>query len=442
MAGVSEELTSENWKQAWKTVFHFAFKKKIIQSGLGLGLGLVGLCWGIAPGSTAPLQDSPKALVDEAWQFLNQYYIDPQFNEQDWQGLRTDLLSRSYSSPDQAYAVIQQTLARLGDPYTRFLPPREYSQLMRQTQGEQVDVGLVLQEDGDILRVAAIVPQSLATKANLKVGDEIVTINGRSTDRLTLERAQTLMKGPAGSAVKLSVKRGNEKPFIVEIERKGKIDPTVQYQTFSLAGTAVGYIRLSGFNSTSSQDMAAAVQALKKSKVQGFILDLRYNPGGLLDAGIDIARQWLPSGVIVRIRQQQDQAQEVRANQTALTNLPLVILVNNNSASASEILAGALQDQKRALVVGTHTFGKARVQAVHEMSDGSALVVTVARYLTPSGRDIAQQGIIPDVIVPASPGMDQELRLNPQAIPSPKDPIVAKSLELLATQIQTPLVVR
>ncbi|AFY59517.1 S41 family peptidase [Synechococcus sp. PCC 6312] len=442
MAEVSEELTSECRNQAGKAVFQLIVKRKMLQSGLGLGLGLLGFWFGASPGLAAPLQDSPKALVDEAWQFLNQYYIDPKFNEQDWQSLRTDLLSRNYSSPDQAYATIQQTLATLGDPYTRFLPPREYSQLMRQTQGEQVDVGLVLQEDGDILQVAAIVPQSLATKANVKVGDEIVTINGRSTDRLTLERAQTLMKGPAGSAVKLSVKRGSEKPFMVEIKREGKIDPTVQYQTFSLAGTPVGYIRLSGFNSTSSQDMAAAVQALKKSKVQGFILDLRYNPGGLLDAGIDIARQWLPSGVIVRIRQQQDEPQEVRANQTALTNLPLVILVNNNSASASEILAGALQDQKRALVVGTHTFGKARVQAVHEMSDGSALVVTVARYLTPSGRDIAQQGIIPDVIVPESPGIDQELRLNPQAIPSPRDPIVAKSLELLATQIQTPLVVR
>lgn len=442
MATVSEELTSESWKQAQKTVFYVAIKKKIIQTGLGFGLGLVGLCWGIAPGLTAPLQDSPKALVDEAWQFLNQYYIDPKFNEQDWQGLRTDLLSRSYTSPDQAYATIQQTLARLGDPYTRFLPPREYSQLMRQTQGEQVDVGLVLREDGDTLRVAAIVPQSLATKADVKIGDEVMTINGRGTDRLTLERAQTLMKGPAGSAVKLSIKRGDEKPFIVEIKREGKIDPTVQFQTFSLAGTPVGYIRLSGFNSTSSKDMAAAVQALKKSKVQGFILDLRYNPGGLLDAGIDIARQWLPNGVIVRIRQQQNRAQEVRANQTALTNLPLVILVNNNSASASEILAGALQDQKRALVVGTHTFGKARVQAVHEMSDGSALVVTVARYLTPSGRDIAQQGIIPDVIVPVSAGVDQALRLNPQAVASPKDPVVAKSLELLAAQIQAPLVVR
>jgi len=373
--------------------------------------------------------------VDEAWQFLNQYYIDPQFNQQNWLNIRTELLSRTYTTPQQAYATIQQALAKLDDPYTRFLPPQEYSQLMRQTQGEQVDVGIVFREDGDILRIARITPQSLAAKANLKVGDEVLTINGRATDRLTLERAQTLMKGPAGSVVKLTIQRESKSPFIVEIQREGKIDPTVHYQAFNLAGTAVGYIRLSGFNATSSQDMAAAVQALKKSKVQGFILDLRFNPGGLLDAGIDIARQWLPSGVIVRIRQQQNQAQVVRANQTALTNLPLVILVNHNSASASEILAGALQDQKRALVVGTHTFGKARVQAVHEMSDGSALVVTVARYLTPRGRDIAQQGIIPDFIVPEIPSLAQELRLNPQALASPTDPIIAKSLELLATQI-------
>ncbi len=434
MAGWDSGLINKNSR------FVNTLNKTLVKTGLGLGVGLVSWVSSGLPGLAAPLQDSPKALVDEAWQFLNKYYIDPSFNQQDWLSLRTELLSRNYTSPQQAYATIQQTVAKLNDPYTRFLPPQEYSYLMRQTQGEQVDIGVVLAQDGDVMRVAAITPESLASKENIKVGDEIMAINGRAADRLTLERAQLLMKGPAGTAVKLSVKRGSEKPFLVEITRNGKIDPTVNFQTLSLAGAPVGYIRLSGFNSTSSKDMSAAIQALQKSKVQGFILDLRHNPGGLLDAGIEIARQWLPSGIIVRIRQQQSQAQDVRANQTALTNLPLVILVNNTSASASEILAGALQDQRRATVVGTHTFGKARVQAVHEMADGSALVVTVARYLTPRGRDIAQQGIIPDVIVPDSPLFDSELRTDPQALPTPQDPIVARSLQLLATQIRTPII--
>ncbi len=411
-----------------------------IKAGMRFGLGIVGVVLSGTLTWAAPLQDSPKALVDEAWQFLHQYYIDPSFNQQDWLSLRTELLARTYTNPQQAYATIQQTLAKLNDPYTRFLPPQEYGFLLRQTQGEQVDVGLVLQQDGEVIRVSQIVANSLASQADVKPGDEVVAINGRAVDRLTLERAQLLMKGPAGSTVRLSLKRGDEKPFLVEIKRAGKIDPTVAYQTLSLAGTPVGYIRLSSFNSSSSQDMSNAIQALKKAKVQGFILDLRHNPGGLLDAGIEIARQWLPSGIIVRIRQQQSQAQDVRANQTALTSLPLVILVNNTSASASEILAGALQDQRRATVVGSHTFGKARVQAVHEMSDGSALVVTVARYLTPRGRDIAQQGIIPDVQVADHPIFDSQLKTDPQALAMPQDPMIARSLQLLAGQIQAPLV--
>ncbi|AHB89061.1 carboxyl-terminal processing protease [Thermosynechococcus sp. NK55a] len=399
---------------------------------LGVGVALLGMPPAVA--GTSTLKDAPKALVDEAWQIIYRSYLDRSFNRLDWQALRQELLSRSYGDREAAYRVIQQTLVRLNDPYTRFLPPQEYRQLLLQTQGQQVDVGLALVESGELFRIQAIEAGSVAARADLKVGDEILAINGRSSDRLTLERATLMLRGPAGSKLHLLVRReGRPQPFSVELTRAGEIPRTVNFQI--LNSPRVGYIRLSGFNSRSHQQMQEAIEILQREKVQGFILDLRHNPGGLLEAGIEISRQWLDSGVIVRIQQNQRE-ETIRARQRALTQLPLVVLVNQASASASEILAGALQDQGRAVVVGTPTFGKVRVQAVHELGDGSALLVTVARYLTPKGRDITGAGITPDVLVTGDPRSDLELRLNPNLVARPTDPMVAKALELLNSEIR------
>lgn len=393
-------------------------------------LPLIFMISSAATAATSTLKDSPKALVDEAWQFINKNYIDPQFNQLDWLSIRTELLSRQYGDREQAYRTIQQTLAKLNDPYTRFLPPQEYGQLLRQTQGQLVDVGLTLAEMGETFKVAAISPDSVAAKADLKIGDEIVAINGRGSDRLTLERATYLLRGAAGTKLVLSVRRGEGQPFAVEMKREGEIPTTVLYQVMVMGPHRVGYIRLNGFNSHSKEQMETAIKTMAEQNVQSYILDLRHNPGGLLEAGIDITRQWLPSGVIVRI-QQGDKEDEIRANQRAITDLPLVVLVNQASASASEILAGALQDHGRAQVIGTRTFGKVRVQAVHEMGDGSALVVTVARYLTPNGTDISEGGITPDIFVPNDPATDMQLRVNPHAIATIQDPALRRALEVL-----------
>ncbi|WP_448526277.1 S41 family peptidase [Parathermosynechococcus lividus] len=401
-----------------------------------VGVGLVLLLMPRAIAATTTLKDSPKALVDEAWQVIYKNYIDQTFNQLDWPSIRTELLSKRYSDRDAAHRVIQQTLMRLNDPYTRFLPPQEYSQLLLQTQGQQVDVGITLVEAGELFRVSTIQAGSVAAKSDLKVGDEILAINGRGSDRLTLERATLALRGPAGSKLRLLVRReGRPQPFSIELTRAGDIPRTVNFRTLTVGQQRVGYIRLSGFNSRSVEQMREAIDVLKGERVQGFILDVRYNPGGLLEAGIEITRQWLDSGVIVRIQQHQRE-EAIRARQTAISHLPLVVLVNHTSASASEILAGALQDQGRATVVGTRTFGKVRVQAVHEMADGSALVVTIARYLTPRGTDISAGGITPDVMVATDPTVDLELRLNPNLLPRPTDPVMVKALELLNTKIR------
>jgi carboxyl-terminal processing protease len=184
--------------------------------------------------------------------------------------------------------------------------------------------------------------------------------------------------------------------------------------------------------------MADAIAALNKQSVQGFILDVRDNPGGLLDAGLNIARQFMTQGVIVQILERKGKAQQIRANNTALTNLPLVVLVNRESASASEILAGALQDNRRATIIGTRTFGKAMVQALHELGDGSAVVVTVAHYYTPKGTDISTKGITPDVVLPTNQVQDFELRANPRLWGTARDVRFNEALNLISQQIRTP----
>lgn len=231
---------------------------------LGVGVALLGMP--PALGGTSTLKDTPKALVDEAWQIIYRSYLDRSFNRLDWQAIRQELLSQPYGDRESAYRVIQQTLVRLNDPYTRFLPPQEYRQLLLQTQGQQVDVGLTLVESGEHFRIQAIQAGSVAAKAGLRVGDEILAINGRGSDRLTLERANLALRGPAGSKLRLLVRRGGKpQPFSVELTRAGEIPRTVNFQV--LNHPRVGYIRLSGFNSRSQQQMQEAIEILQREKV-------------------------------------------------------------------------------------------------------------------------------------------------------------------------------
>lgn len=382
------------------------------------------------------LRDSPKTLVDEVWQFVNRYYVDPQFNKQDWQAVRTSLLSRRYSSSEQAYTTIRNLLSRFNDPYTRFLPAQEYSSLLKQTTGEEVGVGLELTITDNKLQVLRVEPGSAAAKAGMQPGDQILSINGRSAKNLPLERANKLLKGYAGSPLMLVIVRSPKDPISVKIVRDGPIPKTVQYRVVTSQGEKIGYLRLTVFNANSAQELSEAISALKKEPVKGFVLDLRNNPGGLLDKGLEIADMWLDRGVIVQIQDRKGKTEQIRAKSTALSDLPLVVLVNRESASASEILAGALQENQRAKVVGSRTFGKALVQALHELTDGSAIVITVAHYYTPKGIDISKTGIQPDIALPDDPITEQLLRTSPLLWASPGDPAFVRGLQILDSQIR------
>ncbi len=200
-------------------------------------------------------------------------------------------------------------------------------------------------------------------------------------------------------------------------------------------GNKMGYIRLNQFSAQASEEMREAVQKLEKENVVGYIFDLRSNPGGLLYSSVDIARIWLEEGKIVSTVDRQGEVEQKSASHKQLTKKPLVVLVDGGSASASEIVSGALQDNNRAILVGTQTFGKGLVQSVRELGDGSGLAVTIAKYLTPNGRDINKNGIKPDVIVELSDEQRKELQLDRSKVGTMADPQYAKAYEELLKRI-------
>jgi carboxyl-terminal processing protease len=211
--------------------------------------------------------------------------------------------------------------------------------------------------------------------------------------------ASKIIRGESSSALKLRISRVGKGTFDVSLKRTQIEVSSVSYRVKQENKVKVGYIKLVEFSSHSTKQMETAIRALNREKVNAFILDLRGNPGGLLQNSIEITRLFLGSGIIVKTVDRQGINEQFRANQTAITELPLAVLVDGNSASASEIMAGALKDNKRGTIVGSSTFGKALVQSVHGLKDGSGMAVTVAHYYTPNGTDIGHRGIAPDIRV-------------------------------------------
>jgi carboxyl-terminal processing protease len=386
----------------------------------------------------AALQDSPKAIIDEAWQIINREYVDPTFNQVDWQVVRQDLLSREYSSRQEAYNALKAAIQQLNDPYTRFMDPQQYEQLTSQTSGELSGIGIRLQsqqETGDLLVVEPI-PNSPASTAGIRPGDRILAIDGQSTQGMTVEQASNLIRGEVGTRITLRIDREGENAFDLPLTRARIELPTVRYALRQEGSHRIGYIRLSEFSSHAPEQMRAAIEDLKNQDVDGFVLDLRGNPGGLLQASIEISQMWVEHGSIVRTVNRAGSSQEITANHTAMTNLPLAVLVDKNSASSSEILTGALKDNHRATVVGSQTFGKALVQAVHSLSDGSGLAVTIQHYYTPAGTDISHLGITPDIQIELTEVQRQQLFSTPALLGTAEaDPQYARAISALRDEI-------
>jgi carboxyl-terminal processing protease len=370
------------------------------------------------------LTDSPKVVLDEAWQLVNQYYVDNTFNHNDWLAIRSDLLKPSYSSKEQAYTALRAALKKLQDPYTRFMDPEQFTALTTQTSGELSGVGIRLEKNKvtKILTVVEPMPGSPALKAGIKSGDQILAIDGKTTRAMDVEAASALIRGKVGTTVNLRINREGAKNFDVAIGREVIELSTVSYSVKKEGDKNIGYIRLGEFSSHAASQIQKAIKELDKQKVNAYILDLRGNPGGLLNASIDIARMWLNKGMIVRTVDRVGQDESILANQTAISKLPLVVLVDGNSASSSEILTGALKDNGRATVVGSKTFGKALVQSVHQLSDGSGMAVTIAHYYTPNGTDISHKGIVPDIQTDLTVEQVAQLNAKPDLLATKADP--------------------
>jgi carboxyl-terminal processing protease len=370
--------------------------------------GLFLLCFFVAGWRSPVLAfTGEQQLFNEAWQAVSQAYVDNSFNHQDWRAMRKEALAQPLNDSQQTYAAIQKMLKSLDDPFTRFLPPAQYQSLQTSTAGELTGVGLQItrSRDAEPLEVIAPIEGSPAAAAGLRPADQILQIDQTQTQDLTLDQAAELMRGPAGSRVMLKVQR----PDVNQILEIGltrdriAINPVKSELKVQPDGSKVGYIRLRQFNANATREMELAIRDLQQQGVTGYVLDLRNNPGGLLQAGVEIARLWLDPGPIVYTVDRQGIQGSFDAQGAAMTHAPLVVLVNRGSASASEILAGALQDTGRAQLIGEQTFGKGSIQSLFDLSDGSGLAVTIARYETPNHRNINKVGIKPDQIVKLGP---------------------------------------
>jgi carboxyl-terminal processing protease len=367
-------------------------------------------------GGNPRILDSPKEVIDQTWQIVFRDYLDVngKYTPEQWRELRREVLARSYATPKDAHEAIRGMLATLDDPYTRFLDPREFKEMQIDTSGELSGVGIQLSLDKDTKELVVVAPikGSPASRAGVLPKDVITAIDGESTKGMTTEDAVKLIRGQVGTTVTLTLRRRSEVLEVPLTRERIELHAIDHQINVSPDGSRVGYLRIKQFNANATKDMRAALREMEKEGVDGYVIDLRSNPGGLLMASVEIARQFLNEGTIVSTQTRRGITDVQRANGRALTDKPLVVLVNEGSASASEILSGALQDNDRAVLVGQKTFGKGLVQSVRGLSDGSGMTVTIARYLTPSGRDINKHGIEPDVPAKMSEQEAQRLQLD------------------------------
>ena len=338
------------------------------------------------------------------------------------------LLQKEYveetNSNELMYGAIKGMLETL-DPHSAIMPPNMYKEMQEETKGRFEGLGIEITIKEGILMVVSPIEDTPAFKAGIMAGDQILKIDGDSTKNLTLDNSAKRMRGPKGTQVTITIMReGFTKPREFTLTRDVIPVRSVRHE---LLEKQYGYIRLSQFQEKTEGELDKALKALEeesKGSMKGLVLDLRNNPGGLLDQAVKVADRFIESGLIVSMEgRREDQKMKFLAQfQGTVARYPLIVLVNGGSASASEIVAGAIQDHGRGILVGTQTFGKGSVQTIFPLKDGSGVRLTTARYFTPNGRSIQAKGIIPDILV--KPALSEEEKVTPL----PKQPM-EKDLE-------------
>lgn len=338
-----------------------------------------------------------------------------------------DILQREYyaslpSDQEMVYNAIRGVVDSLGDPHTAFADPEHARLFSEDLSGSFQGIGTHVEMRDDQLVIVSLLPGAPAEQAGLRPGDVILAVDGEPLAGMSLFEAVTRIRGPQGTRVTLTIQRPNEPPFDVVLTRARIEVPTVEAR--ELAEGRIGYLRIFEFNERAPREVEVALRKLLASpsvrrtgKPQALILDLRDDPGGYLHVAVDVASQFLGDGLVLMEQRKDGTVEEHRARTGGLAtdpDLPLVVLVNQGTASAAEIVAGAIQDQNRGVLIGERTFGKGSVQVTHTLSDQSSLRVTIARWFTPSGREIHGQGLAPDLEVPretdAESGRDTQLQ--------------------------------
>jgi carboxyl-terminal processing protease len=356
---------------------------------------------------------TPQSLYDDVWKLINTRFVDVNKNQQEW-GIWRHRYDKYLETNQDAYVAIESMLASLDDRYTRFLDPEEFAEEGRSIKATLFGIGIQIGTRDDKLLIIAPIEDTPADKAGLKANDEILEIDSKSAKGMSVKDAADLIRGEKGSQVKLIIKRGDQPPKTVMVMRDEiKLKSVSIKAPFELAlPPHIGYVRLSSFLSTNaSVELKTALKDLGPK--EGFIIDLRSNPGGLLSNAISIADYFLARGSIVSTVDR-DGYKEVRySTPTTITDKPIVLLIDEGSASASEILSGALKDNNRALLVGHRSFGKGLVQEINQLPGGAGINITTQRYLTPNDTDINKTGIQPDLNVDISEE-DMKAKQDPQ----------------------------
>ena len=373
-------------------------------------------------GTGAAFAATPAELYDDVWKIVNKKYYDPTNNSQDWDKWRYRYENKLKTKED-AYVAIGTMIASLNDPYTRFLDPKEFSEETQSIKGSLKGIGTQIGlRDGELVIIAPL-EDSPAERAGLLADDRILEINGESTKGINIDAAADKIRGEKGTTVTLLIQRKgvpNKLYSVVrdEIEVKS-VSCKPPFETTKIPND-IQYIRLSSFI---SKNAAGEIESIlnNSSGMKGFIIDLRSNPGGLLTNAIYISDMLLKGGVIVSTVDRDSYKTTTRARMEQVTDKPIVVLINKGSASASEILSGALKDNHRATIVGEQSFGKGLVQEINKLPDEAGMNITIQRYLTPSGNDINKKGITPDVVV----------ELTQKDAEAKKDVQLEKAIEIL-----------
>lgn len=372
-----------------------------MKRSLIFGLVLVALLLNLAVGAniyynaarTNNNSDTPQAsleMFNDALQKIHGEYVDGK-----------DLTYRQL-----VYSALKGAVSRL-DPHSEFLDVDSYQELQDDTEGQFGGVGLMVGTKDGQITVIAPMDDAPGARAGILSGDRIVKVEGKSVDKLDLPDVVKMLRGDPGSTVSLTIERpttGVTKTFILTraIIQMEMVKDINGRKLFPVDENHIGYVRLTQFGEKTGAELEAALNRLKEQQLKGLILDLRWNPGGLLDQAVEVCQKFLPAGQLVVSTEGRHTLEKYYAHGTGdeLKNIPVVVLANLGSASAAEIVTGCLQDLHRVVVLGEKTFGKGSVQTIFPLDDGSALKLTVAKYYTPSHKVIHQHGITPDIYVP------------------------------------------